>query len=186
MCGSFCTFSAVIAELARLKALGYDLYPIMSFASYRTDTRFGRAEDFVERVQGICERRIISTIAEAEPLGPKRVLDILIVAPATGNTIAKLAAGIADTPVTLAVKSHLRNLRPVLIAVSTNDALGQNAKNIGTLLARKHVYFVPCRQDDYAGKPNSVVADFSLIDAAALAALEGRQLEPLLLTPQAK
>lgn len=186
MCGSFCTFSKVVAELEHLKALGYDLYPIMSFASYKTDTRFGRAEDFTARVEGICERKIISTIAEAEPLGPKRILDILIIAPATGNTIAKLAAGIADTPVTLAVKSHLRNLRPVLIAVSTNDALGQNAKNIGALMARKFIYFVPYRQDDYVGKPNSTVADFSQIDAAALAALEGKQLEPLLLAPLAK
>jgi dipicolinate synthase subunit B len=183
MCGSFCTFSKVIAELENLKELGYDLYPIMSFASYRTDTRFGKAEDFIGRVEEICEKKIISTIAAAEPLGPRRILDILIVAPATGNTIAKLASGIADTPVTLSVKSHLRNCRPVLIAVSTNDALGQNAKNIGALMARKHIFFVPCRQDDYTGKPNSVVADFSLIDQSALAALEGKQLQPLLLAP---
>lgn len=183
MCGSFCTFSSVIAELSRLGEKGYDLYPIMSFSAYSTDTRFGTAADFTGRIEQICKRKIIGTIAAAEPLGPKRILDILVIAPATGNTIAKITAGIADTPVTLAVKSHLRNYRPVLITLSTNDALGQNAKNIGTLMARKHIFFVPFKQDDFRSKPNSVVADFTLIELAMLAALAGTQLQPVLLAP---
>lgn len=182
ICGSFCTFSRIISELISLSE-HYNLYPIMSFNAYRTDTRFGNAADHVKKIEEICGKKIINTIASAEPLGPKRLLDVLVVAPATGNTIAKIAAGIADTPVTLAVKSHLRNSKPVIIALSTNDALSQNAKSIGTLMARKHIFFVPFGQDDFISKPNSVVADLSLIGHSIQAALEGKQLQPMLLAP---
>ena len=177
ICGSFCTFSKIINELSHLSELGYDLYPIMSFNAYNTDTRFGNAADFVKKIEEICGKKIINTITSTEPLGPQRLLDILVIAPATGNTVAKIAACIADTPVTMAVKSHLRNSRPVVIALSTNDALGQNAKNIRMLMARKHIFFVPFRQDDYISKPNSVVVDFSLLDKSIRAALEGKQLQ---------
>ena len=181
LCGSFCTFHRVIPEIERLTALGYAVHPIMSTAAYSTDTRFGAASDFRKRITEAAGREIIATIPDAEPIGPKKLLDALIIAPCTGNTLAKLACGIADTPVTLAAKSHLRNGRPLLIAVSTNDALAGAAKNIGALQNYKHVYFVPYRQDDPAEKPNSVVASFAMIPAALTAALEHRQLQPMLL-----
>ena len=184
LCGSFCTFSRVIETVAALAASGWSVTPIMSFHSAATDTRFGAASHFRGALEQICRCAVIDSIAAAEPIGPKKLFDVLVVAPATGNTIAKLAAGIADTPPTLAVKSHLRNNRPVVVAVSTNDGLGANAKNIGCLMARKHIYFVPFRQDDPTGKPNSVVADFQLIGAAAEAALRGEQLQPVLLAPK--
>ncbi len=184
LCGSFCTFSRVIETVAALAASGWSVTPIMSFHSAATDTRFGAASHFRGALEQICRCAVIDSIAAAEPIGPKKLFDVLVVAPATGNTIAKLAAGIADTPPTLAVKSHLRNNRPVVVAVSTNDGLGANAKNIGCLMARKHIYFVPFRQDDPTGKPNSVVADFQLIGAAAEAALRGEQLQPVLLAPE--
>ena len=183
LCGSFCTFSRVIEPVAALTADGWSVTPIMSLQSAATDTRFGAAAHFREALEQICGCGVIDSIAAAEPIGPKKLFDVLVVAPATGNTIAKLAAGIADTPPTLAVKSHLRNNRPVVVAVSTNDGLGANAKNIGSLMARKHVYFVPFRQDDPLGKPNSVVADFELIGTAATAALRGEQVQPVLLEP---
>ena len=181
LCGSFCTFRRVIPEMERLVKLGYDVHPIMSGAAYATDTRFGAAADFRNEIAAITGREIAATIPAAEPIGPRRLLDALVIAPCTGNTLAKLACGIADTPVTLAAKSHLRNGRPLLIAVSTNDALAGAAKNIGALQNFKHVFFVPYRQDDPAEKPNSVVADFTRIPAALAAALEGRQLQPVLL-----
>ncbi len=184
LCGSFCTFSRVIETVAALAASGWSVTPIMSFHSAATDTRFGAASHFRGALEQICRCAVIDSIAAAEPIGPKKLFDVLVVAPATGNTIAKLAAGIADTPPTLAVKSHLRNNRPVVVAVSTNDGLGANAKNIGCLMSRKHIYFVPFRQDDPAGKPNSVVADFQRIGAAAEAALRGEQLQPVLLAPE--
>ena len=184
LCGSFCTFSRVIETVAALAASGWSVTPIMSFHSAATDTRFGAASHFRGALEQICRCAVIDSIAAAAPIGPKKLFDVLVVAPATGNTIAKLAAGIADTPPTLAVKSHLRNNRPVVVAVSTNDGLGANAKNIGCLMARKHIYFVPFRQDDPTGKPNSVVADFQLIGAAAEAALRGEQLQPVLLAPE--
>ena len=181
MCGSFCTFKPVLDELERLHETYQDIYPIMSTISYTTDTRFGSAESFRQRMQFICGREIIHTIAQAEPIGPKKMLDILVIAPCTGNTLAKLANGIADTPVTLAAKAHLRNEAPIVIAVSTNDALAGNAENIGKLMARKQFYFVPFRQDDPIGKPTSIVADFSLIPDALVAAMEDVQLQPLLI-----
>ncbi|MBQ3519052.1 MAG: dipicolinate synthase subunit B [Clostridia bacterium] len=181
ICGSFCTFGKVLSRLQTLCDEGFKIIPIMSFNAFSTDTRFGSAESFAERLENMTGNKVICTIADAEPIGPKKMLDLLIVAPCTGNTLAKLAVGIADTPVTLAVKSQLRNARPVLIGISTNDALGTAAANIGTLMSRKHYYFIPYRQDDFINKPTSVVADFSQILPAATAALEGRQLQPMLL-----
>ena len=180
MCGSFCTFDRVFPVLARCPA-EHRVTPIFSDAAYTVDSRFGTAKAHIARAAALCGRPPLHTLAEVEPIGPKKLLDALVIAPCTGNTLAKLAHGIADTPVTMAAKSHLRNGRPVLIAVSTNDALAGAAENIGRLLARKHYYFVPFRQDDPEGKPTSLVADFASIPAALEAALEGRQLQPLLL-----
>jgi dipicolinate synthase subunit B len=177
--GSFCTFSKVIPQITGLTAAGFDVFPIMSETAFSTDTRFGRAEDLRRAVSEAAGRGIISTIPAAEPIGPKKLLDVLVIAPCTGNTLGKLAGGITDTCVTMAAKSHLRNLRPVVIAVSTNDALGASARNIGALLNTRGIYFVPMRQDDTVKKPRSLVADFSLILPAVSAAAEGRQLEPL-------
>lgn len=180
VCGSFCTFSKIPPVLEAL-AREYTLVPVLSPASAELDTRFGTAADFRRRVAELCGREPVTTLAGAEPIGPKKLLDALVVAPCTGNTLGKLAGGIADTCVTLAVKAHLRNDRPVIIAVSSNDALAGNAGNLGLLLARKSYYFVPFRQDDPEGKPASLVADFTLIPQTLAAALEGRQLQPLLL-----
>lgn len=180
MCGSFCTFKLVLEELERL-AKDYDITPIMSQGAAFTDTRFGKAEDFRRRVAEICGREPITTIADAEPIGPRALLDVLVIEPCTGNTLGKLANGITDTPVTMAAKAHLRNGRPLVLAVSTNDALGASARNIGTLMNAKNIFFVPMRQDSPRGKPASLVADFSETAAAIKSALEGRQTQPLLL-----
>ena len=181
MTGSFCTFRQAFDAWAALKRANADLTPILSFNAAQTDTRFYPAAEAVRAFEAICGRSALRTLAQVEPIGPKKLLDALVVMPCTGNTLAKLACGVADTPVTLAVKSHLRNGRPVVIAVSTNDALGQNAKNIGALLAAKHFFFVPFRQDDCAEKPNSAVARFDLLPETLICALEGRQIQPLLL-----
>ena len=183
MCGSFCTFDAVLTQLEAMRAEFPKIIPIMSTVSYETDTRFGTAEDFRTRLERACGQPVIHTIAQAEPIGPKKLLDVLVIAPCTGNTLAKLANGIADTPVTLAAKAHLRNERPIVIAVSTNDALAGNAENIGKLLARGHYFFVPMRQDNAIKKPRSVVADFTRLPETIRAALYGRQLQPLLAAP---
>ena len=183
MCGSFCTFNAVLTQLEAMRAEFPKIIPIMSTVSYETDTRFGTAEDFRARLERACGQPVIHTIAQAEPIGPKKLLDVLVIAPCTGNTLAKLANGIADTPVTLAAKAHLRNERPIVIAVSTNDALAGNAENIGKLLARGHYFFVPMRQDNAIKKPRSVVADFTRLSETIRAALDGRQLQPLLAAP---
>lgn len=185
LCGSFCTLSKALIQMRELKALGADIFPIMSENAYSTDTRFGKAADIVAEIEDICGRPVIHTIRDAEPIGPKRMIDILIIEPCTGNTLAKLANGITDTPVTLAAKAHIRNGGAVLIAVSTNDALGAAAANIGRLLNTKHIFFVPMRQDDHTKKPNSIVADFSKTYDAAVTALSGVQPEPLLLAPSA-
>ena len=179
MCGSFCTFSKVF-PMMELLAQSHKVFPILSAASCTTDSRFGKAESFTTLAERICNRSVIRTISDAEPIGPKKLLDALIIAPCTGNTLAKLAHGIADGPVTMAAKSHLRNGRPVIIAVSTNDALGAAAENIGKLMARKNYYFVPFRQDDPENKPTSMVADFSQIPETLTAALEGKQLQPVI------
>lgn len=180
MCGSFCTFAQVFPVMEQLAAL-HNIIPIFSVVSCTTDSRFGTANEFMEKAERICGMRPWNTIAQVEPIGPKKLLDALIIAPCTGNTLAKLAHGIADGPVTMAAKSHLRNGRPVVIAVSTNDALAVAAENIGKLMARRNIYFVPFGQDDPGKKPTSMVADFSLIPTALEYALKGQQLQPLIL-----
>ncbi|MGM9585744.1 MAG: dipicolinate synthase subunit B [Faecousia sp.] len=180
LCGSFCTYSRVFPVMEALSKK-YDITPIFSEAAYTVDSRFGTAEGHITRTETICGVPPLHTLSQVEPIGPKRLLDALIVAPCTGNTLAKLAHSIADGPVTMAVKSHLRNGRPVIVAISTNDALAGAAENIGKLLARKHYYFVPFGQDDAFGKPTSLVADFSKIPQTLELALEGKQIQPILL-----
>lgn len=179
LCGSFCTFEKAENQIKYLKEKGIDVIPIMSFNAFSTDTRFGKAQFHIDKIEEICSRKIIATIADAEPVGPKKMLDILIIEPCTGNTIAKLANGITDTPVTLAAKAHLRNERPLVIAVSTNDALAVAASNIGRLLNNRNVYFVPMKQDDSLNKPRSVVADFDKTYDTIINALNGKQLQPI-------
>ena len=181
MCGSFCTFDRVLRELEKLHEHYPEIVPIMSETSRWTDHRFGTAESFASRMEAICGRPILRSLTDVEPIGPRGMLDALVIAPCTGNTLAKLAHGVADSSVTLACKAHLRNSSPVVIAVSTNDGLGGNAANIGALLARKHFYFVPFGQDSPSKKPCSLVADFSQIGPTLEMALEGRQIQPILL-----
>ena len=181
ICGSFCTHQAVLKELEHLCGEYETVLPILSPVTQTTDTRFGTANDLVTKVEQLTGHRAIRTIAEAEPIGPKGLLDILVIAPCTGNTLGKLAAGITDTPVTMAAKAHLRNDRPVVIALASNDGLSAAARNLGELLARKGYYFVPFGQDDAEKKPSSLVADFSCIGETVRWALEGRQLQPILL-----
>ncbi|MCD7860182.1 MAG: dipicolinate synthase subunit B [Firmicutes bacterium] len=178
--GSFCTFSKVFPAMEAL-AREYTLVPIFSPAAAETDTRFGSAQAQLRRASAICGTPPILTIADAEPIGPKKMLDALVVAPCTGNSLAKISRGIADTCVTMAVKSHLRNGRPVVIAVSTNDGLAAAGENLARLLNRKNFYFVPFGQDDPLQKPTSLVADFSLLPQTVSAALAGQQLQPILL-----
>ena len=180
MCGSFCTYDQVFPVL-ELLSRDYTLTPIFSTAAYSTDTRFGTAAEHIQTVTEICGVSPLHTIAQAEPIGPKKLFDALIIAPCTGNTLAKLAHGIADSPVTMAAKSHLRNGRPVLIAISTNDGLAGAAENVGKLLVRKNYFFVPFGQDDASNKPYSMVADFGKIPLALEEALCGRQIQPILL-----
>lgn len=181
LCGSFCTLSRAVEALEQAARQNWTLYPILSEITACTDTRFGAAKDFRDKIETICGRKAITTVAEAEPIGPKKLLDVLVVCPCTGNTLAKLAHGITDGPVTMAAKAHLRNGRPLVLAVSTNDGLSGSAPNIGALLGRKQVYFVPFGQDDYRGKPTSLVADFSQVTDTVEAALRGEQLQPLLI-----
>lgn len=179
LCGSFCTYHQVFPIMEKLST-EHTLIPIFSQISYTTDSRFGSAQEHILRARQICGTDPLHTIAQVEPIGPKKLLDALIIAPCTGNTLSKLAHSIADGPVTMAAKSHLRNGRPVIIAVSTNDSLAGAAENIGKLLARKHYYFVPFGQDDPLNKPTSMVADFRKIPPTLEAALEGRQIQPIL------
>lgn len=181
MCGSFCTHVAALNILTRLKEQGYDILPILSTVTATTDTRFGTAVELHRRVEAICGRPPVTTIREAEPLGPAMPLEALILCPCTGNTLAKLAGGITDTPVCMAAKAHLRSDRPLLITLASNDALSANLRNIGTLLSRKSVYFTPLRQDDPVGKPHSLVADFTRVPEALEKALRGEQMRPLFL-----
>ena len=179
--GSFCTHEQVLKALEQLAAVYETVIPIASEASAFTDTRFGTSEELLERLEDLTGQEVLCDIPSVEPIGPKKLLDVLVIAPATGNTIAKLANGIADTAVTMAVKSHLRNGRPVVVAVSSNDGLAAGARNIGELLVRKNYYFVPFGQDNAAAKPCSLVADFGKIPETVDAALRGEQLQPLLL-----
>ncbi len=173
--GSFCTFRKAIDAMEELYNKGYDITPIMSENAYNTDTRFGKASYLDAEITDTCGKEIIHTITEAEPIGPKDMFDVLVVAPCTGNTLAKLANGVTDTTVTMAVKSHLRNSKPVVIGVSTNDALGAAAKNIGALMNYKNYYFVPFGMDDMDKKPRSMVCDFSQIESTILLAVEGKE-----------
>ena len=177
LCGSFCTFEKAIAQMRALKEQGATVLPIMSENACNTDTRFGRASDIVWEIEDICGRKIIKSIVEAEPIGPKKMCDIIVVAPCTGNTLAKWANAITDTSVTMACKSHLRIGRPVLLCLATNDGLGATAKNIGAMINTKNIYFVPFSQDDYDKKPKSLVAHFEMIPESVLAAMEGKQLK---------
>ena len=179
-CGSFCTYNQVFPVLEKLAA-EHTVIPIFSEASSKTDSRFGTAIDFLSRTEKTCGMKPCTKLSQVEPIGPKKLLDILVIAPCTGNTLAKLSHSIADGPVTMAAKSHLRNGRPIVLAVSTNDALAGAAENIGKLLARKHYYFVPFRQDDWQKKPTSLDADFSLIPQTIESALQGQQIQPILL-----
>lgn len=180
ICGSFCTFTRTIAQMEILSR-DYDILPIMSETAFSTDTRFGKAEDFQTEIRDICHKDIIHTIKAAEPIGPKKMIDILLIAPCTGNTIAKLASGIADSSVTLAAKAHMRNGKPIIIAVSSNDALAANAENIGKLLNRNNIYFVPFEQDDPTGKPRSLVAVMEKIPQTLKAAIHGNQIQPIII-----
>src|SRR5574344_639284 len=181
MTGSFCTFSKTIPKIKELVDEGANVIPIMSFNAYNLDTKFGKAEDFIHQIEDITGNKIIHTIQDAEPIGPKKMTDIMVVAPATGNTISKLVNSIIDTPVTMAVKSHLRNNNPVVIAISTNDALSGSASNIGELLNRKNYYFVPFRQDNPITKPRSIVFDSEYISKTISSALENQQIQPIIL-----
>ena len=178
--GSFCTFEKAINQIEKFVTAGANVIPIMSFNAHKTDTRFGKAEEFIERIERITQKKVIATIEDAEPIGPKNMADIMVVLPCTGNTLAKLALGIYDTPVTLAVKSHLRNQKPVVIGVSTNDALSNAAKNIGALLNYKHYYFVPMAQDNPVTKQFSVVCDFDRALETAEYATKRVQIEPII------
>ncbi|MGI5970091.1 MAG: dipicolinate synthase subunit B [Oscillospiraceae bacterium] len=183
LCGSFCTYSKVLPVLHKL-ADEYDILPIMSEISAATDTRFGLAGDFIREIEELTGKKIITGIADAEPIGPQKLLDVLVVAPCTGNTLAKISHAVTDSGVAMACKAHLRNNRPLVLAPATNDALSASAENIGRLLVRRNVYFVPMYQDDPRGKPCSMVSDMELIGDTVRAALEGRQIQPLLLGPR--
>lgn len=180
MCGSFCTVQRSIKQMERLISSGHEIVPIMSETLYSTDTRFGACAEIRKRVEELCQRRIIHTIVEAEPLGPTVSLDALIVSPCTGNTLAKLAHGITDTAVCMAVKAHLRNDRPVVIALASNDALSVGLSNVATMMARKNIYFVPLAQDDPVAKPHSLVCDFERIDEALACAMRGKRIDRII------
>lgn len=178
--GSFCTFSRVMAELERLVNSGIDVLPIMSETAYKTDTRFGKAAEFVAQAEELCGKKVLKSIPEVEPIGPKNLIDALVIAPCTGNTISKIAAGMTDTCVAMAAKSTLRNQKPVVIAVSTNDGLTASAKNIGLLLNTKNIFFVPYCQDDPKNKPGSLVSKMEKILPTLCSAMTGRQIQPIL------
>lgn len=180
MCGSFCTFSEVLKEVTALSKRNINIYPILSYNADSINTRFGAVEDFRDKLYDISGNNIISTIKNAEPIGPQKLLDIMLVAPCTGNTLAKLNNGITDTPVTMACKAHLRNNKPLVIALATNDALGISLKNIGGLITRKNIYFVPFSQDNPEKKPLSMIADFSKIYDTLALAIEGKQIQPII------
>jgi len=182
--GSYCTFDKVFTQLKRLVKEGANVYTIFSYQAQKTDSRFGKAADFLKLAKDITGRDPITTIPDAEPLGPNNILDIMVIATCTGNTLAKLANAITDSPVLMAAKALLRNNKPVVLAISTNDALSNNLKNIGLLINTRNIYFVPFGQDNYQKKPHSMVAHFDLILPAIENALEGKQLQPLLLAPE--
>jgi len=181
VCGSFCTHSHALSALEQVAAQYEHVIPIVSEITASTDTRFGTAHDLMQEMERICDHRVITTVLDAEPIGPKKLLDLLVIAPCTGNTLGKLAAGITDSSVTMAAKAHQRNGRPVVVCVASNDGLSGSAPAIGQLLMRKNIYFVPFGQDDAINKPTSLIADFAQIPQTICAAFEGRQLQPVLL-----
>lgn len=181
--GSFCTFDKITLAIQELVDDGAHVIPIFSEHAQTLDTRFGQADEFVKQIEKITGHDAILTIAEAEPIGPKDYLDVLVIAPCTGNTMAKLCNGITDTPVLMAAKAHLRNEKPLVISMSTNDALGMNLKNIGMLMNMKNIYFVPFGQDNHVKKPNSMIAHVELLGETIEEALKGRQLQPLVRSP---
>lgn len=178
--GSYCTFKAMLELLNELKEKGVNITPIMSYNAYENDTRFGAANDCISKVEEICNHKVLNSIVEVEPIGPKKLLDVLLVLPCTGNTISKIANAISDTPVTCAVKSQLRNQKPVLLAISTNDALSGNAQNIGKLLNTKNIYFVPFRQDDPINKPTSIIYIKDKVVSSIEKAITNQQLQPII------
>ncbi len=177
--GSFCTHDKALKAVENLIKKGHNVLPIVSSSVFSTDTRFGKAKDFLKKLEEITKNKIISSVVEAEPIGPKNLIDILVIAPCTGNTLAKLANGITDSAVTMTAKAHTRNNKPVVIAVSTNDALGMSLKNIATLLNTKNYYFVPMKQDNPEQKPKSMVAEFDKIEETIMLAIENKQIQPL-------
>ncbi len=179
MCGSFCTFSKAIEQMRKLSELGHSIVPIMSHNAYNTDTKFGKAKDFRKTIEDICGRSIIHSIVEAEPIGPKKMTDIMLIAPCTGNTLGKLCNAVTDTPVTMATKSHLRIQRPLVITLATNDALGASAENLGKAINTKNIFFVPIKQDDPITKPNSLVADFDFILPTIEMSMKNKQIQPV-------
>ena len=179
--GSYCTYKKVFAELEKLASTGANLYPIFSDHASTTDSRFGKCADFLEQAEKITGKKPITTIPDAEPIGPGALFDILVIAPCTGNTLSKLANGISDTPVLMAAKAHLRNNRPLVVALSTNDALGAGFKNIGMLMNMKNIYFVPFGQDDCVKKPNSLVCDGKQVVGTINEVMAGRQIQPVIL-----
>lgn len=179
LCGSFCTLSKAIDQMQKLVNLGYDVIPIMSFNAYNLDTKFGKAKDFIDKVEKISKKKILNSLTDVEPIGPKNLTDVMLVCPCTGNTLYKICSALSNTPVTLAVKSHLRVQKPVVIALASNDALGASAINLGKALNTKHIYFVPLSQDDHKNKPNSLVAHFDLVEDSIKFALEGKQIQPI-------
>lgn len=180
ICGSFCNMSAAIDQLENLVKLGYDVLPIMSFNAYNLDTKFGKAKDFIQKIENLTSKPVLHSLTEAEPIGPKGLTDIMVICPCTGNTLGKLCSAISDTPVTLAAKSHLRVKKPLVLALASNDALGASFKNVSKALNTKHIYMVPLSQDDYINKPNSLVAHFDLIPETIKEALQGKQVQPVL------
>ena len=179
--GSFCTFKKTIPKIKELTKQGAEIIPIMSYNAYNLDTKFGKAKDFIKEIEDIAKKPIIHTIQDAEPIGPKKLTDIMVVAPCSGNTMAKLACDIIDTPGLMAIKSHLRNNKPLVIGVSTNNGLSGNAENIGKLLNRRNYYLVPFKQDNPITKPRSIVFDFEYLIETIKLALDGEQISPILL-----
>lgn len=179
LCGSFCTLSKSIEQMEKLVKLGHDILPIMSFNAYNLDTKFGKASEFIKKIEDISNKKILNSLVAVEPIGPKNLSDIMVISPCTGNTLSKICRAISDTPVTLAVKSHLRIQKPLVIALATNDALGASGVNLGKALNTKHIYFVPLSQDDCINKPTSLVANFDLLEETLQLALQKKQIQPI-------
>ena len=179
LCGSFCTLEKSIDKMRELANENYDIVPIMSFNAYNLDTRFGKAKDFIKKIENISGKKVLNSLTEVEPIGPKNLTDIMLVCPCTGNTLEKICRASSDTPVSLAVKSHLRVQKPVVIFLATNDALGASAVNLGAALNTKHIYFVPMSQDDHLKKPKSLVSHFDLVSKTIEFALENKQIQPI-------